>query len=32
MALFAKAISNLLEVVDGEEATGFVAGEGSAMF
>jgi len=32
MALFAEAISDLLEAVDGEEATGFVAGEGSAVF
>jgi len=32
MALFAEAISNLLEAVDGEEAKGFVVGEGSAVF
>jgi hypothetical protein len=32
MALFAEAISDLLEAVDGEEVTGFVAREESAVF
>jgi hypothetical protein len=32
MALYAEAISDLLESVDGREAAGFAAGEESAVF
>lgn len=32
MALYAKAMFNLLESVDGGEAAGFAAGEESAVF